>query len=141
MNFRSVNWAAVIVATLATFVVGFLWYGPLFGVSWQRLVGFSDADLQEGNMALTFGLAFVLEFIIATLLAMLLPAPRTAGTGLRYGLLIGAGFVATAMGVNSLFSRDPLSLWAIDAGYMVVVFMVIGAIIGAWPGRRAQPVG
>lgn len=139
MSLKSVNWAAVIVATISTFVVGFLWYGPLFGVSWQRLVGLADADIESGNMALTFGLAFVLEFLIALFLAMTLPTPRTAGSGLRYGLFIGAGFVATAMGVNSLFSRDPLALWAIDAGYMVVIFAVIGAILGAWPTRR--PVG
>ena len=61
MDFSSVNWIAVFVAAGAAFALGAVWYGPLlFGKRWQALVGLSDEDIQSGNMAATYGGAFVL---------------------------------------------------------------------------------
>ncbi len=45
--------------------------------------------------------------------------------------MIGVAFVATAFGINYLFSRHPKALWGIDAGYNVAQFAIMGAIIGA----------
>ena len=36
-----VNWIAVIAAAVSAFVMGGLWYGPLFGKKWMALVGLS----------------------------------------------------------------------------------------------------
>ena len=36
------NWLAVVVATVAFFVVGAIWYTALFGKIWQREVGLSE---------------------------------------------------------------------------------------------------
>ncbi|MDQ3101394.1 MAG: DUF1761 domain-containing protein, partial [Bacteroidota bacterium] len=52
--------------------------------------------------------------------------------GLYHGLLIGLFFVATSMGINYLYQRKSLKLWAIDAGYQVCFMGLIGAILGAW---------
>ena len=52
--------------------------------------------------------------------------PRAVGVGLA----VGVGWVATSFGVNYLFAGRKLALFAIDAGYNVVLFALMGVIIG-----------
>lgn len=129
----NINLTAALVAAVASFVLGGLWYGPAFGKRWQALVGLSDEDLaNSGHPAKIFAGAFVLTFIQALMLSALIPADPSLEAGLFYALLIGIGFVATAFGVNYLFSRAPRALLGIDAGYNVLQFALMGAIIGAF---------
>jgi hypothetical protein len=133
MDFSSINWMATGVATLLSFVLGGLWYGPLFGKRWQGLVGLSDADIAAGNPVMIFGPAFVLTFVQATVLAALI-APRAGVTGgAGTGAILGAGLIATGFGVNYLFGREGATLWGIDAGFNVAQMTIMGAVIGAWP--------
>ena len=58
------NLTAVLVAAVAAFVLGGIWYGPLFGKTWQAHVGLSDEDLKsKGHPAVIMGLAFLLTFM------------------------------------------------------------------------------
>lgn len=133
MDFASVNWVAVGVAAVSAFVLGGLWYGPLFGKPWQSFMKLSDEDLKgRGHPAVIFGGAFLLTLVQAACLAALLPAGAGIGAGAALGLVLGVAFVATAFGVNYLFSRHPVALWGIDAGYNVAQFAIMGAIIGAF---------
>ena len=134
MSFGALNWLAIVVASLSAFALGSLWYGPVFGKAWQKLSGLSDEDIQNGHPALTYGGAFGLNIFAAFGMAMLLqlhPSPDLV-SGLNVGLLIGLAFVATTFGINYLFAQRPLRLYLIDAGYMVVLLVVMGSILGAW---------
>ncbi|RLQ21811.1 DUF1761 family protein [Seongchinamella sediminis] len=129
----SINLSAAMVAAVASFVLGGLWYGPAFGKRWQALVGLSDEDIaSSGHPAKVFAAAFVLTLIQALMLSALIPADPDMEVGLVYALVIGISFVATAFGVNYLFCRSPRALFAIDAGYNVLQFALMGAIIGAF---------
>ncbi|QFU74281.1 DUF1761 domain-containing protein [Halioglobus maricola] len=133
MDFSSLNWLAIVVAGVSAFVVGGIWYGPFFGKRWQALVGLSDEDIRaKGHPAVIMGSALVLTLVQATALALVIPAGSGIGSALGSGALIGLLFVATAFGVNYLFSRNALGLWGIDAGYNVAQFALMGAIIGAF---------
>lgn len=128
----AVNWLAVIVAAIATFLLGAIWYGPLLGKPWGRASGISEDRPRDANMARTFGVAFVLQLLAAFALAMFIGAEAGVGFGTFAGFMTGAFFVATAFGVVYLFEQRPLALWAIDAGYQIVAFTMMGAILGAW---------
>ena len=130
--FDTVNWISVIVAALAAFAIGGLWYSPLlFSKVWQHESKLSDADIKNANMALIFGSAFVLNFIGAVFLDMLIGTEANWMTGLVNGLVVGIAWISTAMGINYLFGRKSLKLFLIDAGYFVVFFAAMGAILGA----------
>ncbi len=58
-------------AALVPLVIGFIWYGPLFKKAWMKEVGFTDESMQGANMALIFGLSYVLSFLMAFLLQTL----------------------------------------------------------------------
>ncbi|MFY0686952.1 MAG: DUF1761 domain-containing protein [Cyclobacteriaceae bacterium] len=131
MDPSSINWLAVVVATASTFVIGAIWYGPIFGKAWMEEIGFTEEDLKEANMAKIYGLAFVLEFIMAMNLAFFIQG-LGVGEGAFYGFLTGFGWIALAMGVNSLFSRSTFRLWFINSFYFVVSFTIMGVILAAW---------
>ena len=128
------HWLAILAAAVAGFVVGGLWYGPLFGKAWMKARGLSAEELKSGaNMGKIFGATFVLNLIAAFMLDHLYWT-YDAPVGLHHSLviagIIGVGFIATSIGVNYLFSRLPRALFLIDAGYWIVMYLVMGAIFG-----------
>jgi hypothetical protein len=132
MDFSEINWLAVVVAAVSAFIVGGLWYGPIFGKAWMAEMGFSEEDLKEANMAKIYGIAFVLEFIIALQLALFLShggEQPSVGMGAAYGFHIGFFFIALSMGVNALFSRTSLKLWFINSFYFVILLTLMGVIL------------
>ena len=46
----TINLTAAIVAAVASFVLGGIWYGPAFGKRWQALVGLSDEDMANSGV-------------------------------------------------------------------------------------------
>lgn len=134
MDISALNGFAVVVAAVSAFVLGGLWYGPLFGKAWQANVGLSDEAIASANKGKTFGGAFLLTLVAAFGLAMLLqlhPAPGLV-PGLSAGALVGVAFAATTTGINYLFAQKTTALFLIDAGYMVAMLAIMGAILGAW---------
>jgi Protein of unknown function (DUF1761) len=129
--FAQLNWLAVIAATLAGFLIGGLWYGPLFGKEWMALNGITMQNMPKHNLFKLYGTTIFLNLIAATSLAMFV-GNLGWQDGLLYGFITGLTFVATAFGVCYLFESRPLKLWCINAGYNVVFFSVMGTIIGAW---------
>jgi len=45
-----INYLAVLVAAIASMALGFLWYGPLFGNQWKKLMGFTDKSMKAMKM-------------------------------------------------------------------------------------------
>ena len=132
MDLTTINWLAVTVATLLTFVIGAIWYGPIFGKAWMKEHGFTEDDLKDANMGKLYGTAFVLEFVMTLNLAVFIGDSSDVMRGLAYGFHFGFGFIALAMAVNSLFSRSTIKLWAIDSFYFVLCFLLNGAILSLW---------
>lgn len=131
--FAGINWLAVIVATIAAFALGGLWYSKsLFGDNWMSEVGLTEDAVNDVNSMRLFGGAFALQFVAATALAVILGQHHDWWAGLRMGLLIGICIVAPAYGITYLFEQRTRRLFLINAGYYVVLFAVMGTIIGAW---------
>ena len=132
MELSSINYLAVVVAALASFLIGGLWFSPgLFGKAWMEENGLSEDDV-KGNMGLIYGLTFVLYLIIAFLLDGFLGSDATLMSGLAHGAIVGIGWVSTSTGVTYLFERKSTRLFLINAGYHTVGFIVLGAILGLW---------
>jgi hypothetical protein len=127
----NVNWLAVIVAALAGFAVGGVWYGPLFGKAWMQEVGMTEEKMRSANMVRIYGTVLLLNLIAAASLAMFIGG-GDLNFGLFAGFMTGLTFIATALGVTYLFESRSLKLWLINSGYQVVIFTVMGAILGAW---------
>lgn len=128
-----VNYLAVLVATIASFVLGGWWYSTSgFGRAWLAAIGKTIDEL--GSPAVAMTLTFFSTFFTAIILAILINAlgDPTLLRGARLGFVLGIGIVSTSMFSDSLFSGNPLALFLIQAGYRVVLLTIMGGIIGVW---------
>lgn len=131
----TLNVWAVIVAALSTFLVGSLWYSPiLFGKKWMELNGFTEETIKEGRykMATIFGSSFVAAMFAAFGMAMFMGPDSNLGFGIFAGFMIAVFWIATSRLTTALFEQQKFSLVLIHAGYDLVSYMVMGAIVGAW---------
>lgn len=129
----SIHYPAVLVAALLNFAIGGLWYSPLlFARAWQHEAGVTDEQMRQGGMGRIFGLAFVCNLVAAVNLAAFLGTKPTLAFGTFAGFAAGLGWVATSLAVTYLFERRSLRLWLINAGYQVIAFTAMGALLGAW---------
>src|SRR4051794_18499211 len=107
MPLGHINWIAVVVAAISTFVLGGLWYSPLlFGRAWMVTNGLTEADLAKGNKLKIFGGSFICSLLMSANLAVFLAEPKTtAAWGATAGFLAGFGWVATGLAIIALFER------------------------------------
>jgi Protein of unknown function (DUF1761) len=141
MSFASLNYVAIIIATIAGFGVGALWYSALFVKPWMEAMGMTEADIQARrasgeapSLAPLLGGSIVGNLVMAFILSALLHslAAATIGGGIATGFLVWLGFVITVMGVNNSFGGRKLMVTVIDGAHWLVVLVVMGAIIGAF---------
>jgi Protein of unknown function (DUF1761) len=128
------NWIAVVGAAIAGFAIGGIWYGPLFLKVWQREAGVTQEQMEKRHPAIVFGGAFILNLIAAFILGHVLATYGNPALDVSIMIASGValGFIVTAIGVNYLFAAKSLKLFAIDAGYWLVMYTVMGAIFGAF---------
>jgi hypothetical protein len=126
-----IHWLAIFVAAALGFVVGGLWYGPIFGKAWQRASGLSDEDIAGDSMPSIFGLVALLNLFSAFILdhVMAIYGSATLNMSVMVSGGIALGFILPAMGVNYLFGRKPLKLFGIDGGYWLLIYVLMGAAI------------
>lgn len=126
------NLLAILIAAACGFMVGGVWYGPLFGKAWQREIGMSDDDLKSANMLKIYGTAFLFSVLSAVFLGHMLA--HFGEMSLRSTMMISTGvalgFIVPAIGTNYLFGRKSGKLFAIDAGYWVAFYAAMGLVFG-----------
>ena len=67
----TINYWAVLVAAVASFVIGGLWYSPLlFYRPWLRAAALTEEQLRHGNMAAIFGMSLLLQLLGQRVLAL-----------------------------------------------------------------------
>ena len=129
-----INHIAVFICAVMSLVIGGLWWSPLlFAKAWQKENGLTDEQLAGANMLKTFGLTFLLAWLMSYNLAFFLGAPGTTWQwGVIAGLLAGVGWVVAMFIVIALFEQRSLKYILINSGYITVYFAVIGFILGIW---------
>ena len=123
------NLLTILVAASTGFLVGGLWYGPLFGKAWMAEHRFTETQLRSGNMLKIYGLTFAFSVLSAIFLGHLLAFFDTnARSTLMISIGISLGYIIPAIGTNYLFSRKSGRLFAIDAGYWLVFYTAMGLV-------------
>ena len=125
-----INLWAVLVAAGSSFLLGGVWYGPLFGKAWNAAAGMDPQ--KQGHAAKIFGGAFVFSLLAAAVFAWFLGPQPPLSFAVCRGVLVGFGLVAASFGINYLFAQRGLRLWLIDGGYHTVQFALFGLVLGLW---------
>ena len=136
-----VNYIAVLACVVVAMVLGYIWYGPLFGKEWMRLMGINRDSMSGGdkNMGMLYGIqavgALVMAFVMSH--ALIFAAAYLHESGISAGLQTGfwnwAGFVAPVTIGMVLWEGKPWKLWMIIAGYWLLTMCTMGVILALWP--------
>ena len=140
MHFSNVNLLSVLAAGIATMILGFVWYSPaLFAKPWMGEMGYDlndKAKLKEMQKSAgpTYGIAFLAGLVSAFMLGKILSITPidTALYGMKLGFGVWLGFVATVQLTGALFMKSSMKLFAINTGYQLVCYLVMGAILAVW---------
>ncbi|HIH25913.1 DUF1761 domain-containing protein [Candidatus Woesearchaeota archaeon] len=137
-----INYLAVLVAAIASMIIGGLWYSPvLFGNVWMKLSGITQKDVEKAkkqgmmkSMGRSYFFMFVMCLLTAYILAVLLNLVQAVNvkTGIHLGLLIWLGFIATVTSSSVIWEKKPFKLYIIGNGYNVVNLVVMSIILTLW---------
>jgi len=133
------NYPAVVVAAIAYFVLGGVWYGVLFNKAWMALEHATVEQMHGASPAWAYVISFVLELLIAYSLAQLCiwRNANTAGRGASVGVLVWIGFVGPIACMTYMFEMRPATLFAINEVYPLAGLVLMGAILGGWTKKVA----
>jgi hypothetical protein len=133
----TINYLAVFIAALVSFIIGWLWYSPMvFGKLWVKEAKIDPAAMEAGKkqMPVSAGIGFlsqlVASYVIAHLLALLLIID--IAEALQFAFWGWLGLSAVPMLGMVLWERKSVTYYAITAGYWLVGFCVIAAILTWW---------
>ncbi len=132
-----INWWAIVVAAIAYFILGALWYSKaLFGAKWAQLVklDMTDPDLKKGMGSMMIS-TFVLVFIVCFGLSLLIHMIKFEDNylyGIKLGLLTGIAFATTAVSISYVYERRPANLYLINNGYHIVGHVIAATILVMW---------
>lgn len=127
-----INYLAVLAAAVSAFVLGGLWYGPLFGKAWMHASGATPEGMQKGHGPKVFLVSFIWALLGACFFAMFLgPAPALAfATAVGFGT--GLIWIAGSFAINYQFEQKSTKLLLVNGGYHTVQYTLYGLILGLW---------
>jgi surface polysaccharide O-acyltransferase-like enzyme len=133
------NYAAIVVCAIVYWLLGGLWYGLLFSKPWMALENMSMDQAKNMNPVLPYIVTFVLNLLIAFVLAQLCSwrNASTAAKGASLGILLWIGFVGPVTFTTYMYEMRSMQLFAINEFYPLVGFCLMGAILGGWTKKAA----
>lgn len=141
------NWIPIIVGALVPMFIGAIYYGPLFGKPWMESLGFTEEDLKKANMAVIYGLALFLSFLLSMFTDIFLEithkdisdsgelifaSHHTFGHGTFHGFFLGIFVAIPVLVTNSLFERRSAKNILINVGYWLLTISLLGGLLDAW---------
>ena len=131
-SFSGINWMAVAVLTIFSFMLGAFWHSVLFNKVWKEDSNSIYNSENRGNPFKIFGITGISHFVAVMALAMLIGHNSTAVCGLFYGLIVSIVWVSTSIGVTYLFVGRSFRLFLIDTGFYIVFYTIAGLILAIW---------
>lgn len=133
----TINYLAVLVAAIASMVIGFVWYSPiLFAKQWMKLMGYTKASLdkQKNEMNKTYAISSVAALVTAYVLAHIIQYAGASDVmgGMMTAFWVWLGFVAPVQLTDVLFGGKKYELFGINTGYQLACLLVAGAILAMW---------
>ena len=137
----SINFVAVLVAAVVSFILGFLFHGPISGKLWMKLANITPTGNEKfkdmisqmvWNLVVNIITASVMAMIFVLVFSSPLMGPATWYRGAMVGIWVWLGFLATSSSIDVIWMGKSFKLWMFEAVCSLIVTGVMGAIIAAW---------
>ena len=129
LDFGSLNFIAILLAAVAKFMVGGLWFSKmLFGQLWLEECGLKEDELgsPKNAMIIGFGTCLLVAFSFAVILQLMAIDLRSA---LAVGVIAAIGITSAQLGLSYAFEGRSLKLFLIYATQCVAEFTVVVLIL------------
>ncbi len=130
------NYVAIVLATVAAYVLGWIWHGPLFGKKWMALEGLTPESMKAMPMspqkAMTLG--FVATFLTAWVLGWVMAALGVVGilAAVQAAFWVWLGFVMPTLASKWLWEGKSFALFGFNAAHGLVALVVMAIVISLW---------
>jgi Protein of unknown function (DUF1761) len=124
----------VVMAAVVTFLIGMIWYSPiLFAKPWMALNGYTPDKLaaMKKGAPKAYGVSFLAYLLLGVGIAAVVRFDSPMG-GMWTGMQVWTFLVLPVSLTGLVFSDRRLGAWLIDAGYQLVYFAAMGAILSRW---------
>lgn len=96
-----INFLVIALAALIPMVIGFVWYNPkVFGTTWIKVSGVSEAETKSAHMWVTFLLTYVFSFFLGVALCFM----TIHQFGVSSTLMNEPGFMTPGSDMNNYFN-------------------------------------
>ncbi|MCK8479805.1 DUF1761 domain-containing protein [Psychroserpens algicola] len=131
---ENINHLAVILSAFCSLILGAIWYSPiLFYKTWKKENNLTDEQLKASSPAKSYLICFLLALLMSYNMAFFLADSESDWQwGLIAGFLTGFGWAAAIFMVIAMFELKTWRYVAINSGYIIIFFSLIGVIIGTW---------
>ena len=132
-----INYLACVVVAFIGLMLGWFWYSEgVFGTKWMKLSNIKKSKKKPsaGEMLPPMFGNLICQFLMAVVFSFLLSSLGWSGVGyaLVLGLVLWIGFVGTILMNTVFWEQKPISLYLINAGYHLVMILIMAFIIGIW---------
>ena len=134
------NYYAVALCAVLSMVVGFIWYGPLFGRLWLEIIGANVKDIKaRKEMQKAAGPLYLVQFLLSLFQVIVLATYISGlpqGEGLQQSLWIWAAFVMPICAGSAMWNNDSRKVactrFLLQGGYQLILFVMFGLILTMW---------
>lgn len=136
-----INYLAVFGCAVLAMIVGYIWYGPIFGKQWAALIGADTNDETAAKeMQKSMTKLYVIQFLLVAfqvwVLSFYIKGAIDVMSGLSNALWIWAGFVIPTLAASIMWNGESggaqMKRFLIQAGYQLIMLAIFGYILGNW---------
>ena len=135
MDFPAINMIAVVVAAVATFAFGAIYYTVL-GKAWMEAVGTTEEEIKKTRSAVPFVTSFVSLLVMASVLSAFLAQQRegvaSPSEAAATAVVLWLGLIVTSLATNNAFQGNKLKLTILDSIHWLGVLVIQGQVIRAF---------
>lgn len=119
----------ILAALVVAFIIGYIWYGPLFGKTWMRLAGLTEEKCRKNMKAMYWNVLIVLMIALHIESYVIFIGGHTTFAGVFVGMRY-AGVGALILIMHALYEQRSAKLTILNVGFNLVCLGAMGAVIG-----------
>ncbi len=129
-----VNYLAVFVGGIISFLLGGIWYSKLFGKLWMSEIGKSEDELKKISRPINYFFSFILGLMTSYILAhiIIFLGINSVLEGIEVAILCWIGFTGATSYSQNMFEGRTQKLWMINSGYYLVAYILNGILFTVW---------
>ena len=134
---------SLLIATIAFYMLGFVWYGFLFADSWMHLTGITEAKAVEmssemGAMMYVWGLLITLAQVIGIAAVLNWAGASRLLTCVKIAVVLAVLLVLPVISYGGIYEGVSIHLIGINFLHLLLGYALVAAILSFFRSNKGQ---